>query len=145
MIKKVLIPYLIVLILFLLVDLPVILYFNKPMYEAQFNRINKNSSNISKTRIFSSAIFAYLLLALGIYVFIIKQEMDNYKQNYFNITIKGMILGLIIYGIYNGTNMATIKEWGLKEFAIDTLWGTMLTGFLSVTSVYLIKLFNLSD
>ncbi len=142
--KKLVLPYIIVLVLFLLFDLPVILYFNKPMYDKQFDRINKCSkTEISKLRVYSSALIAYLLLALGIYVFIIRPEMDNYKQDYLDIIIKGMILGLVVYGVYNGTNGATIKEWGTKEFIVDTVWGTMLSGTLAVTSVYLVRYFDL--
>lgn len=114
------------------------------MYDAQFDRINMFSkTEISKLRLYTSALIAYLLLALGIYVFIIRPEMENYKQDYLNIIIKGMILGLVVYGVYNGTNGSTIKEWGTKEFIVDTVWGTMLSGTLAVTSVYLVKYFDL--
>ena len=114
------------------------------MYDRQFNRINKCSeTQMSNLRVYSSAIIAYLLLALGIYVFIIRPEMDNFKQDYLSIIIRGMILGLVVYGVYNGTNMATIKEWGTKEFIADTVWGTMLSGTLAITSVYLVRYFDL--
>ena len=110
------------------------------MYNEQFKRINECSkTKISNLRVYSSAIIAYLLLALGIYVFIIIPEMNDNNQDYLKISIKGMILGLIVYGVYNGTNMATIKEWGMKEFIIDTIWGTILSGILAVISIYIIK------
>jgi uncharacterized membrane protein len=142
MFKKIILPYIIILVLFLIIDIPMIMYINNPMYKKQFDRINKDSSiKMSSLRIYSSAIFAYLLLALGIYIFIVRPEIENPKQNYVNIMIKGMILGLIIYGIYNGTNMATIKEWGLKEFIVDTVWGTTLSGILGVGSIYLVRLY----
>lgn len=142
--KKLILPYIIVLVLFLLIDLPIILYFNKPIYDKQFNRINKCSNNeISNLQVYSSAIIAYLLLALGIYIFIIRPEMNTYKQDYLNIIIQGMILGLVVYGVYNGTNMATIKEWGVKEFIIDTVWGTILSGTIAGSSVYIVRYFDL--
>ena len=124
---KIILPYIIILGLFLIIDLPVILYLNNEMYMKQFDRINKGSKVIGD-RILLSAIFAYLLLALGIYYFIVMPEMNNYKPDYINILIKGMVLGLVIYGIYNGTNLATITEWGIYESIVDTIWGTMLSG-----------------
>jgi uncharacterized membrane protein len=136
--KEIVIPFIVILVLFLVIDLPVILYFNKEMYQNQFKRIN-NGDIKSGPHIWMSGAIAYLLLALGIYFFIVKQELKEEKQNYFKILIRGLVLGLIIYGIYNGTNKATINEFGTKESIIDTIWGTLLSGLLSVSSVYIIK------
>ena len=136
--------YIIILILFLVLDGPMILHINKPMYETQFNRINNcSNNNISKSRIFMSVVIAYFLLALSIYIFIVKPEIGNYKIDYFKMCIKSILLGLVIYGVYNSTNMATIKEWGVKEFIVDTVWGMVLFGITGISSVYLIKYFNL--
>jgi uncharacterized membrane protein len=136
--------FVIVLGLFLIIDLPVILYLNKPMYQAQFARINKQeTASGSKTRVWLSGVFAYLLLALGIYWFIVRPETESDNQiNYLNVALKGGLLGLVIYGIYNGTNMATINEWGTKEFFADTIWGTFLSGLIGLLSVYLINNFK---
>lgn len=132
-------PFIVVLVLFLILDLPVILYLNKNMYEKQFNRINKQDIK-SGYHTWFSGIFAYLLLALGIYFFIVYPELNNNNNPvYTNILIKSMFLGLVIYGVYNGTNMATINEWGLTEFAVDTTWGTILSGIIGTLSVYIIK------
>lgn len=130
------IPFLVVLVLFLLIDLPVILYFNNQMYSDQFKRIN-GLSQPQNSHAILSGIFAYFLLALGIYFFIVKTEINN--PNYYDIFIKGLILGLVVYGVYNGTNMATIAKWGLHEFIVDTLWGTFLSGTLAVSSVYILQ------
>ena len=131
-------PFIVILVLFLVLDLPVILYLNKSMYLTQFNRINKEEIK-SGAHTLLSGIFAYLLLALGIYFFIVYPELDNNNPSYSNILIKSMFLGLVIYGVYNGTNMATINEWGLKEFVVDTTWGTILSGIIGTLSVYIIK------
>ena len=136
--KEIVIPFIVILVLFLVIDLPVILYFNKEMYQNQFKRIN-NGDIKSGPHVWMSGAIAYLLLALGIYFFIVKQELKEEKQNYFKILIRGLVLGLIIYGIYNGTNKATINEFGTKESIIDTIWGTLLSGLLSISSVYILK------
>ncbi len=141
MLKEFVIPFIVILVLFLVIDLPVILYFNKAMYQEQFKRIN-NADIKSVVHTWISGAIAYLLLAFGIYFFIIKQELTNDNQDYKNIFIKGLSLGLIIYGIYNGTNKATINEWGTKESIIDTVWGTILSGLLAVSSVYISKKIN---
>lgn len=132
--------FIIVLGLFLVIDLPVILYLNKSMYQNQFFRINNQEIN-SGIHTWLASIFAYLLLAIGIYFYIVYPEIDNPSTYYSDVLLKGMGLGLVIYGVYNGTNMATINAWGVKEFWIDTVWGTLLTGIISISSIYLIKKF----
>ena len=139
--KEIVISFIVILVLFLVIDLPVILYFNKEMYQNQFKRIN-NGDIKSGQHVWISGAIAYLLLALGIYFFIVKQELKEEKQNYFKILIRGLVLGLIIYGIYNGTNKATINEFGTKESIIDTIWGTLLSGLLATSSVYILKKIN---
>jgi len=131
---------LIILGLFLIIDIPVILYFNNSMYKKQFERINKININ-SKNRVYLSAIITYMLLAFGIYFFIVSPELNNSKLNNYNILLKGSLFGLITYGIYNGTNLATISGWGVKEAVIDTIWGTILCGILSLSSTNIIKKF----
>ena len=124
--------FIIILIIFLVIDLPVILGINGKMYRIQFLRINKEPMKINNYKIMS-AFFAYILLAFSIYWFVIKEKKG---------VIDGMLLGLVIYGIYNGTNMTTINEWGWKEFIVDTLWGTFLGGLITLTYSYIIK-FNI--
>jgi uncharacterized membrane protein len=130
--------YIIILVLFLIIDLPVILWLNKDMYSEQFNHINKcysEDSNILYS-IMGGGI-AYLLLAFAIYYFIVMPEIENNQKppaSRGDLFIKGMLMGLIIYGIYNGTNIATIKQYSLKVSIIDTCWGALLSGVLAVLS-----------
>ena len=58
------------------------------------------------------------------------------------IAKSGALFGFIVYGIYNGTNKATIAEFGMKEAIIDTLWGSILCALISVLTVYFIKKYN---
>lgn len=44
---------------------------------------------------------------------------------------KSALLGLLVYGVYDFTNMATLKDWPLMITVVDTVWGStlfMLTG-----------------
>lgn len=40
----------------------------------------------------------------------------------------GALIGLMCYGTYEFTNLATLKAWSWEQVAIDTLWGGFLTG-----------------
>lgn len=121
----------IILIIFLIIDLPMIMYINSNMYQIQFKRINIGPMNVT-SRTYISAGLCYLLLVFGIYHFAVKQ----------NSVMNGAILGLILYGVYNTTNLATINNYGIKESIIDTLWGTILCTTISFIAIKLNKYMN---
>ena len=110
----------VVLVVLLVIDLPMIFLINNDMYMNQLKKINKDDKiNSSRSLIF--ALLTYLLLVLGIYYFAVRQK------NVYN----GMFLGLVIYGVYNYTNVSTIANYGVKEAIIDTTWGTILCGLVT--------------
>lgn len=40
---------------------------------------------------------------------------------------KSALLGLVAYGVYDMTNMATLRHWSLKLALTDMAWGTFIT------------------
>ena len=74
----------------------------------------------------------YSLMIYGWYYFIYKQY---YIHKSINLATKNaLILGLVIYGVFDLTNMAIIKEWDIKYVIMDILWG----GFLFSAVTYLV-------
>lgn len=69
---------------------------------------------------------AWLLLAFGVEYFAVQPSRS--KNEAF---IRGALLGLVIYGVYDFTNMATVKGWTLSFVAQDVLWGTVLCGAIA--------------
>jgi len=41
---------------------------------------------------------------------------------------RGALLGLVAYGTYDLTNLATLKGWSVELTVVDMIWGTILTG-----------------
>lgn len=37
---------------------------------------------------------------------------------------RAALVGLVAYGVYDLTNMATLKQWPLRLALVDTAWGT---------------------
>ena len=132
--------FIVILVLFLLIDIPMITLINKKMYMDSFDKINGAEMNTGKQGIMG-AISAYLLLALAIYYFILEDTKIDTKS-YRDVFIKGFILGLVIYGVYNTTNLATINNYSIKVSIVDTIWGSFLTGLISILSLYIIKRIN---
>ena len=116
--------YIKILIILLILDIPMITVINKNMYFSMFNKINNNQNMILNNNKIISGILAYLLLAYGLYYFIIKQ---NLTEN------DAFILGIIIYGVYNTTNYFTINNYSFEVAIRDTLWG----GFLFYLIIWL--------
>ncbi len=38
--------------------------------------------------------------------------------------LRSAVLGLVAYGVYDMTNMATLRTWSLKLALVDMAWGT---------------------
>lgn len=68
-------------------------------------------------------IIAYLILALLIYIVVPKCSSIQ----------EAFLIGFLIYGVYDFTNLATLKNWDLSTAIMDSVWGGVL-----VASVYAI-------
>ena len=73
------------------------------------------------------AIVCYILLIFGLYYFIIRKKRS---------ILDAFIFGLVIYGVYDTTNYATLKKYSLNLAIMDTVWGGTLmaaTTFITYT------------
>lgn len=62
---------------------------------------------------------AYMLLSLGVWHFVVKPRP--------RVSVKdAFLLGLFVYGVYELTNKALLKNWTWETVALDTLWGGVL-------------------
>lgn len=75
------------------------------------------------------AVFCYLLLIFSLNYFILEPKKGVYEA---------MILGLVIYGVYETTNYAILKNWKLTTVILDGLWGSILFG-LTTYFTYLLR------
>lgn len=84
---------------------------------------------ISKLKInYIAAILCYIILIFGINYFIIQPNRSI--QDAF-------LLGIVIYGVFETTNMALFDKWSWLTVIIDTLWG----GILFAITTFIIKTF----
>ena len=65
------------------------------------------------------AIVCYIALVFGLNYFILQRNGS---------ALDAALLGLVIYTVYETTNMAIIKKWNLKSVLIDSIWGGILFG-----------------
>lgn len=74
-------------------------------------------------------VLCYLLLIFSLNYFILEPKKSVYEA---------MILGLVIYGVYETTNYAILKNWKLTTVILDGLWGSILFG-LTTYFTYLLR------
>lgn len=75
------------------------------------------------------AAFVYILMVTGLYYFIVSKNKS---------VLDAFLLGVLVYGVYDMTNYATIKKWSLKIALMDMLWGGVLFG-LTTYLVYRLR------
>ena len=115
----------IIFILFIVIDVPALMILNKLFYKNMFTNINQTHI-VEPKRMYLSGLVVYLLMSIGIYVFVFKDKEDTK-----DIILKGMLLGFVLYGVYDITSLASIGKFGVKEACIDIIWGTILFGLVS--------------
>lgn len=78
---------------------------------------------LEKPRMAAAAMF-YLLYSVGLVVFVIAQSGTIPWPR---TLLMGALFGLVAYGTYDLTNMATLRAWSWKLVAIDVAWGSFVT------------------
>lgn len=69
-------------------------------------------------------------ILLGLMIAILLTQM-KYTHQWTHAGLIGIVYGLIIYGVYNFTNYATLYNYNLRVVAIDTMWGGLVMGITS--------------
>lgn len=121
----------------LLISSIVILFLDFIFLSLIASSFSKIIFNIQKSPLkinYSIAIITYILMILALNYFILNKTKPK--------LIDAFLLGFIIYGIYETTNLATIQKWSYKLALIDTLWGGILfylTTYLTCKILNIVK------
>ena len=73
--------------------------------------------------------FFYVLYIAGIVFFVISPQLTASKLRVF---LTGGLLGLLCYGTYDLTNLATLKGFPLQVAVVDMIWGFVITSIVSL-------------
>jgi len=74
-----------------------------------------------------ASVLAYIVLVLGVLIFVLPKTNGQIIP----ALLYGALMGLIVYGVYDFTNMATLNIWSWKLVVIDLLWGTIAYAIVS--------------
>jgi len=79
-------------------------------------------------------LFAWFLMAVGI-VFFVLPLSNSLRESIFY----GFLFGLILYGVYNGTNYFLFEKYTKRVFIADLLWGIIVCSIVSGISYKFLK------
>mgnify|MGYP003955323169 CR=1 FL=1 len=118
-------------LIFLIIDIIWLSFAVKSFY-----RPNIGHLLLDKPVIWAAAMF-YIVYVFGLCVVIIEPSI-NFDDT-LKFLFKAFIFGLVAYGTYNLTNMATVKGWSPSVVFVDMLWGGSLTAFSSYFGILIAK------
>lgn len=83
------------------------------------------------------ALIFYLVYVVGIIIFAVNPALKSKSPS---LALQyGALLGFISYATYDLTNLATLRDWPLKVTIIDIVWGTLLTGSVSLITYFILN------
>jgi uncharacterized membrane protein len=94
---------------------------------------NKQILDVQKSPLkfrFIPAIFCYAFMVFGLNYFVLQRNGS---------IIDAVLLGLVVNGVYETTNMVLLKDWRLTTASIDIVWGGILYGL----TTFIISKFNI--
>ncbi len=100
-------------------------------YREQIGSLMLASPNFAAAGVF------YLFYVVGVVYFAVMPAVS--AGSLVTALINGVLLGLLAYGTYDMTNLATLKGWSLQMSLVDMAWGAFLTataaaaGYLAVS------------
>ncbi len=123
---KILLVFIITTVIFAAIDLIWLGFIAKNLYQQKLGFIMADMIN------WIAALIFYIMYIGGMLYFVIFPSLNN--GNWQTALLKGAILGVLCYGTYDLTNMATLRNWPSEIVIIDILWGAFLTGLTSTLS-----------
>lgn len=93
-----------------------------PYFKYQVKLVQNSPMKIN----YLGAILSYIFIIVGLNYFIIKPRKS---------VSDAFLLGIVIYGIFEATNLALFKNWLMMTVILDTLWG----GILFALTAYIVE------
>ena len=77
------------------------------------------------------AIATYVLMAAAIAIFVVPKIAG--PDDWLNVVIYGGLMGVVVFGIFDLTNLAILKNYPMLFAVVDMAWGTF--AFIAVSAI----------
>lgn len=130
----IIILYLSTLIIFLVIDVIGITHIIRPVFERHVNDILADPFHLGP------AVAFYVAYIMGVLYFVSVPALTEGRP--ISACIGGALLGMLCYGTYEFTNLATLRGWSWEQVVLDTIWGGALTGVSAGAGVMIARVFT---
>lgn len=116
------------LIAFCICDFAWLGFVAKDFYQAQIGPLLLAKPNWSAAAIF------YPLYAAGVVLFCVEPALAH--GTWVRALVLGTLLGLLGYGTYDLSNLATLKGWTTTLVVVDVVWGMVVSGVAATVGYF---------
>lgn len=102
-------------------------------YSTMISKIQ--GSDISMNKLF--AVMAYVLMVVGLIMFVIPRIQKEFSWK--KTAMIGALFGIIVYGVYDFTAAAVLKDWNIPLALLDITWGGTVYAIASLVYLYFIQ------
>ncbi len=120
--------YLISFGVFLAVDFVWLTAMSGRFYKAELGDLMRDQPNLVVALLF------YLVYVAGVLVLAVLPGLD--AGSALKAAAYGALLGLVAYGTYDFTNLATVRDWPVIVTIVDVIWGTALTAAVATAGYH---------
>jgi len=121
------------LVSFLLIDFVWLALVAKSFYIKHFAGIGRIEGDSFKILPWAG-ILVYVFMSIGLIYFVLPRV--RFESSWLLVFLTGALFGLVSYGIYDMTNLATLKDWDITLALVDMAWGTFLCGLVTVVTKF---------
>jgi uncharacterized membrane protein len=121
--------FIVLAVVYLLLDAIWLMGIAKPIYVREMGSLMNMYPPIF------SVVLVYVLLLFGLMFFVLPKAAGNPWL----ALVFGALYGLVVYGVYNFTNLAIVSGWTLKISVIDLFWGIFVCAISSFLAVFLTR------
>jgi uncharacterized membrane protein len=100
---------------------------------ADFYRQNIGAHLAGEPNLGAAAVF-YVVYLTGLMFFAVVPAMN--RGTISSAAFSGALFGLVTYGTYDLTNMATMSDWPLSVTAVDMCWGMFISAFSAIVGYW---------
>lgn len=126
--------YIATLIVFLGLDFLWLGVLAQNFYSSQLGSLMRDSIN------FGASAGFYVAYVVGIVFFAIVPALA--AASWRKAAGNGALLGLLAYGTYDMTNIATLRDWPVTMSIVDMVWGSLLTSISAVAGFLMTRVLS---
>lgn len=114
-------------IFFILIDMIWIGFIARSHYVAHLGPLLRYADGKYNV-IWWAALLVWFFIVLGSFLFVFPLIQE---KSFMDALFYGGLFGLVLYGVYDFTNLSLLKNWPLSTTMLDIAWGVVVNALLS--------------